>query len=109
MATSKKAARAAAMEAALSEGLRFHAAAPRLAAPNADLTSDVLGTRIALHSDEFGIVRPTDSDAVRLADALGLPVLRSADQEPSTVTAEPTEEAEEDTEDTAEPAAEEEG
>ncbi len=80
MATGK-ASRAAALEAALAEELPFHAAVPRLAAPNADLTSDLLGPRVGLRADEFGIVRPSDPDEVRLADALGLAVLRSANQE----------------------------
>jgi len=93
MATKKE--RAAALEAALAEESPFHAAVPRLASPGADLTSDVLGPRIELLADEFGIVRPASTDAVRLADALGLPVLRSARQEPpaETVAEEPADEA----------------
>lgn len=99
--------RAAAMKAALAEELPFAAAAPRVAAPNADLTSDVLGRRVELHADEFGIVRPADPDAVRLADALGLPILRSSDQAAAEPVAEPV--AEQETDDTAtEPVAEQE-
>ena len=83
-------AREAALEAALAERSASHAAVPRLAEPNADLSSDVIspGRRIELLADEFGIVRPADPDAVRLADALRLPVLRSADQQPAETTAE---------------------
>lgn len=98
-----KKSRTAALEAALSEELPFPAAARRLAAPDANLTSDVLGRRVELLADEFGIVRPADPDAVRLADALGLAVLRAADQ------AAPAEETEvEPDEAAAEPVADEE-
>lgn len=76
-----KKSRSAALEAALAEELPFPAAARRLAAPHTDLSSDLFGHRIELQADEFGIVRPADPDAVRLADSLGLAVLRSADQE----------------------------
>lgn len=101
MATSKKAARAAALEAALAEPLPFASGVPRLAAPGADLSSDALGRRVELLADEFGIVRPSDSEAVRLADALRLPVLRAADQEPSDIAAEEADEEATTTEDTA--------
>lgn len=80
MASQTKDPREAALAAALAEKPAFHAAVPRLAWPGADLTSSQLGPRIELSADEFGIVRPTGPDAVRLADALGLPVLRSANQ-----------------------------
>lgn len=107
MATKKD--RAAALAAALVEQPSFHAAVPRLAAPNADLTSDLLGPRIELRADEFGIVRPSSPDAVRLADALGLAVLRSVKQDgPAEPVAEETSAELEPGEAAAEPVAEEE-
>ena len=74
------------------EVLPFHAAVPRLASANADLTSDMLGPRVELHADASGVVRPQTPDEVRLADALGLPVLRPTT--PDETAAEPAAEEE---------------
>lgn len=57
------------------EVLPFHAAAPRMAVPDAVL-GDPDFPEVELHADKGGIVRPQTSDEVRLADALRLPVIR---------------------------------
>ena len=71
MATKKI--RAQVLAAALAEEPPFHAGVPRLGKPHASYGRGLV-------ADEFGIIRPADTDAVTTADQLRLPVLRDAEQ-----------------------------
>jgi hypothetical protein len=54
-----------------------HALAPRRAQPGYSITSNLIGPEVSLSADGDGIVRISTSEQARLADALGLPIIKA--------------------------------